>query len=71
MNDHSTRRRACARWLQVLPALSLAIGALGGLSAPVCPALGAAPEPGLGPWDTMLAHFGKDLGRAFRRKFAG
>lgn len=45
MNDHSTRRRACARWLQVLPALSLAIGALGGLSAPVCPALGAAPEP--------------------------
>lgn len=34
-------------------------------------AVGAAPEPGLGPWDTMLAHFGKDLGRAFRRKFAG
>ena len=34
-------------------------------------AAGAAPEPGLGPWRAMLAHFGKDLGRALRRKFAG
>ena len=33
-------------------------------------AAGEAPEPDLGPWRAMLAHFGKDLGRALRRKFA-
>ncbi len=33
-------------------------------------AAGGAPEPGLGPWRAMLAHFAKDLRRALRRKFA-
>ncbi len=33
-------------------------------------AAGEAPEPDLGPWRAMLAHLGKDLGRALRRKFA-